>query len=188
MSKLPGNEDVKMQMQNLGFYLPLIRSGFDWTLDDVGDRLGVSKQTILNIEQQAKKNVEDTDNYEKIEIKKDCMTYAQYVTLRLIIENENGSLKNKNEEMAKKISFILHVLVDNDMDILKDEDKKKIKKQDKSAFWENALEATTIAALFSSFKLIGVISPWAAFSVAAATALKWLKPWKVFEKDNGNEK
>jgi DNA-binding XRE family transcriptional regulator len=50
MKKLPNAQESKKQMQNLGFYLPVIRDGFKWSLEELGNRLGVSKQTIANIE------------------------------------------------------------------------------------------------------------------------------------------
>ena len=187
MSNLKGNKEVKIQMQNLGFYLPNIRDGFNWTLEDLGERLGVSKQTILNIEKMARKNVEE--NTEGKEIEKDCMTYAQYVTLRLIIENEILLLLKKDKKMAECIKFILYVLVDEDMEKLDEEDRKEISKKNKSAFKASLLNATTINALFGTINLIGVVSPFAKIgAIAAGVAIPWLKPWNSIVKELKNNK
>jgi len=189
MAKLPGSLEVKMQMQNLGFYLPNIRDGFGWSLDDVGERLGVSKQTVLNIEKQARKNVEENVDSKVSQIEKDCMTYAQYVTLRIIIEDEIVLLSKKDKTMAERIKFILCVLIDEDMKKLSEDDRKHVLNQNKFALMASVSNATTMAALFGALNLIGVISPLAKIgAIAAGVTIPWLKPWKSISKEQKNSK
>ncbi len=188
MAKLPGSQEVKMQMQNLGFYLPNIRDGLGWSLDDVGERLGVSKQTVLNIEKQARKNIEENSDGTVGQIQKDCMTYAQYVTLRIIIEDELILLAQKDKTTAERIKFILSVLIDEDMEKLSEEDRKHVLEQNKFALMASVSNATTLAALFGALNLIGIISPLAKIgAIAAGVALPWLKPWKVISKESKNK-
>lgn len=65
---LGGDELMIEVMQR---YLPSLRKIAGWTAEDLGKRLGVTKQTISNLEN-----------------KKVNMTKIQYIALRVIFENE----------------------------------------------------------------------------------------------------
>lgn len=186
MAKLPNAQESKKQMQNLGFYLPVIRDGFKWSLEELGNRLGVSKQTIANIEKQARKNVEDSVLEQEIQIEKDCMTYAQYFTLRTIIGNELESLP-KNDEMKKRIEFVLCVLVDEDMSEINEADREKLKKNNAAIFLKDITSKTAMVSLLATLSTtLGLVTPVASIiaavgAVVSTTALSWLKPWNVKE-------
>jgi len=191
MPKLPNAQESKKQMQNLGFYLPVIRDGFKWSLEELGNRLDVSKQTIANIEKQARKNVEDSVLEQEIQIEKDCMTYAQYFTLRTIIGNELESLP-KNDEMKKRIEFVLCVLVDEDMSELNEADKEKLKKNNAAIFLKDITSKTAMVSLLATLSTtLGLVTPVASIiaavgAVVSTTALSWLNPWN--KKDSKKRK
>lgn len=66
--RLGGDESMIEVMQR---YLPSLRKIAGWTAEELGKRLGVTKQTISNLEN-----------------KKVNMTKMQYIALRVIFENE----------------------------------------------------------------------------------------------------
>lgn len=181
MTKLPNAQESKKQMQNLGFYLPVIRDGFKWSLEELGNRLDVSKQTIANIEKQARNNVENSVTNEEVQIEKDCMTYAQYFTLRTIIGNELEHMP-KNDETKKRIEFVLCVLVDEDTSKLNEADRANLGKFTAATFLGAVTSKSAMASLLGLFPVLGIASPVAAIigAVSAAvstTALSWLNPW-----------
>ena len=184
MAKIPTMEESKKQIQNLGFYLPVIRDGFKWSLEDLGKRLGVSKQTIANIEKQARKNVEDSVLEQEIKIEKDCMTYAQYFTLRTIIGNELEHMP-KNDETKKRIEFVLCVLVDEDMSEISKEDKEKLKKTNAAIFLKDITSKTAMVSLLATLTTtLGFTTPFTAIisavsAVISTTAFSWLNPWNT---------
>ena len=190
MAKLPNAQESKKQMQNLGFYLPVIRDGFKWSLEELGNRLGVSKQTIANIEKQARNNVENSVTNEEVQIEKDCMTYAQYFTLRTIIGNELEHMP-KNDETKKRIEFVLCVLVDEDTSKLNESERATIGKIASSALLAAVTSKGAMAALLGMFPMFGIASSVVGTiigTVAAATsttALSWLNPWN---KKDGKKK
>ena len=69
-------------------YLQILRKVNGWTAEEMGNRLGVTKQTISNLENG-----------------KVCMTKTQYIALRTIFENE---IRNVDNNLAlKRIMCIL---------------------------------------------------------------------------------
>ena len=182
MAKLPNAQESKKQMQNLGFYLPVIRDGFKWSLEELGNRLGVSKQTIANIEKQARNNVENSVTNEEVQIEKDCMTYAQYFTLRTIIGNELEHM-TKNDETKKRIEFVLCVLVDEDTSKLNEVDRANLGKFTTTALLSAVTSKTAMASLLGLFPAFGIAVPvvsaiiGAVSAAVSTTALSWLNPW-----------
>lgn len=71
---LGGDELMIEVMQR---YLPSLRKIAGWTAEELGKRLGVTKQTISNLEN-----------------KKVNMTKMQYIALRVIFENEIRNVSN----------------------------------------------------------------------------------------------
>ena len=70
------DEKVKILQANLS----AIRSIADWTAEDLGQKIGVSKQTISNLE-----NSDGRSN---------VMSPTQYIAIRAIIDDEIGSSPN----------------------------------------------------------------------------------------------
>ena len=101
----------KKQMQNLGFYLPVIRDGFKWSLEELGNRLGVSKQTIANIEKQARNNVENSVTNEEVQIEKEVD--AILTDMGEKAENVWKALVALKEANGEKIVMFIYLLCQN---------------------------------------------------------------------------
>ena len=82
------NEKIFKLQKNL----PIIRNLAGWTAEDLGDRIGVTRQTITNIEKSETLS----------------MTKTQYIAIRAVLEYEIE--QSKNAVLADSIS----VLVDAD--------------------------------------------------------------------------
>ena len=147
---------------------------------------GPSGMTAALYAKQARKNVEDSVLEQEIQIEKDCMTYAQYFTLRTIIGNELESLP-KNDEMKKRIEFVLCVLVDEDMSEINEADREKLKKNNAAIFLKDITSKTAMVSLLATLSTtLGLVTPVASIiaavgAVVSTTALSWLKPWNVKE-------
>ena len=68
--------------------LPIIRKVAGWSAEDLGSKIGVSKQTISNIERQNTK-----------------LTLTQYIAIRSVIDYEIKS--NNNDELAEMVLLLL---------------------------------------------------------------------------------
>lgn len=77
--------------------LHTIRRLLGWTTQDMGDLLGITKQTISNLENM-----------------KTLMTKIQYIAIRTIIADE---IANKPEEERKFLTEFVSILLDNNSDI-----------------------------------------------------------------------
>lgn len=71
-------------------YLPSLRKIAGWTSEELGKRLGVTKQTISNLEN-----------------KKVNMTKMQYIALRVIFENEVRNVSN-NATLKRAICILFY--------------------------------------------------------------------------------
>lgn len=93
--------DIKKLQQNLSS----IRKIAGWTAQDLGNKIGVTKQTISNLENQ-----------------KTEMTLTQYIAIRTIIDYEIQN--NQSNEVLPKI---VHVLLDVPDNEVCDKDRETIK-------------------------------------------------------------
>ena len=84
---LGGDELMIEVMQR---YLPSLRKIAGWTAEDLGKRLGVTKQTISNLEN-----------------KKVNMTKIQYIALRVIFENEIRNIAT-NATLKRAICILFY--------------------------------------------------------------------------------
>lgn len=96
--------DKEHQIELLQTNLQTIRKIAGWTIEDFGDRLGVSKQTISNLENA-----------------KTQMSLIQYIAIRAILDYEIEE-HPENEVLAKTI----HLLLDEEEN-LSEEDYEKVK-------------------------------------------------------------
>lgn len=85
--------------------LPIIRKVAGWSAEDLGNMIGVTKQTISNIEN-----------------KKTPMTLTQYIAIRAIIDYEI-----QNNPDNKDLETVVNILVDNDDKDLSEEQAKEKK-------------------------------------------------------------
>ena len=93
------NEKKIERLQNNLF---AIRKIIGWTTEDFANRIGVTKQTISNLEN-----------------KKSKMTLTQYIAIRAILDYEAQT----NEDMKEILPGIMHNLLDKN-ELSKDEEKK----------------------------------------------------------------
>lgn len=91
----------KEKMLRLQKNLPIIRNLAGWTAEDLGNNIGVTRQTITNIEKS------DTLS----------MTKTQYIATRAVLDYEISNSSNKT------LSDAIAVLVDAD-DLTEDQEKK----------------------------------------------------------------
>lgn len=82
--------------------LPIIRKTANWSTEDLGNLIGVTKQTISNIEN-----------------KKTPMTLTQYIAIRAIIDYEI-----QNNPDNKDLKTVVDILLDSDDEGLSDEQAK----------------------------------------------------------------
>lgn len=93
-------QEIKRLQENLG----TIRKIAGWTTQDLGERIGVTKQTISNLEN-----------------KKTDMTLTQYIAIRTVLDYEIAN--NKGNEVLPQV---VHLLLDVPIEELSIEDRKKI--------------------------------------------------------------
>lgn len=185
MSKIPNEEKISTSIQNLGFYLPIIRNGLGWSLENLGDKLYVNKQTIANIEKQAKANV--TEEGEMVENIKQCMTYAQYFTLRMIIQDEIESMPQDSED-TKRLKFILTVLVDENMDGLNEEQKEQLKGIKSNSFINAAASVTTALGIVNILPILGIMNPLTAPIIGTVAGIPFVVSALLGKKSKDKKK
>lgn len=95
------------ELERLQQYLLLIRRCVGWTATEFGDRIGVTRQTINNLE---------SNNTQKYRLSK-----TQYLAIRKVLEDEIMSSPNDTE----MLQTILEILVDHP-DCYSTEDRKTV--------------------------------------------------------------
>ena len=82
------------EIENLQTHLYLLRSAVGWSAEELGERIGVTRQTINNLEAKNPRSK---------------MTKTQYIAIRTVLEAE----MHERYEDTKIITCLLDVLVDN---------------------------------------------------------------------------
>ncbi|MBZ2057691.1 MULTISPECIES: helix-turn-helix transcriptional regulator [Streptococcus] len=88
--KYPSNEKTRQILQN---NLKSIREILSWTSADLGDLIGVTKQTISNLETKNSK-----------------LTKLHYIAIRTVVDFEIEKLKSTDSDRAKRAEMLLEVL------------------------------------------------------------------------------
>ena len=132
--KYPATEDARLILQN---NLKAIREILNWTSSDLGNLIGVTKQTISNLETQNSR-----------------LTKLHYIALRTVIDFEIENLKLSDPDRAERAIMLLSFF---------DESEKLAASENKSVNLElinetSSLIATSSSALNAS-KIIGSIMP-----------------------------
>ena len=132
--KYPATEDARLILQN---NLKAIREILNWTSSDLGKLIGVTKQTISNLETQNSR-----------------LTKLHYIALRTVIDFEIENLKLSAPDRAERAIMLLSFF---------DESEKLAASENKSVNLElinetSSLIATSSSALNAS-KIIGSIMP-----------------------------
>ena len=88
--KYPSNEKTRQILQD---NLKSIREILNWTSADLGDLIGVTKQTISNLETKNSK-----------------LTKLHYIAIRTVVDFEIERLKSTDSDRAKRAEMLLEVL------------------------------------------------------------------------------
>lgn len=145
-------------IKNLQVNLSSIRKIAGWTAQDLGRKIGVTKQTISNLENQ-----------------KTEMTLTQYIAIRTVIDYEIEN--NKSNELLPQV---VHILLDVPNEAISDEDRAKIN-QAVTTLAAASVGGVGVAGLISvSAGLLGGITGLAGIGVALGTT-SWLQ--KLMKKE-----
>lgn len=88
--KYPSNEKTRQILQD---NLKSIREILNWTSEDLGNLIGVTKQTISNLETKNSK-----------------LTKLHYIAIRTVVDFEIEKLKLTDSDRAKRAEMLLEVL------------------------------------------------------------------------------
>ena len=88
--KYPSNEKTRQRLQD---NLKSIREILNWTSADLGDLIGVTTQTISNLETKNSK-----------------LTKLHYIAIRTVVDFEIEKLKSTDSDRAKRAEMLLEVL------------------------------------------------------------------------------
>ena len=122
------NEITKAKIRNLQNYLPAIRKLFGWPAAVLADKIGVSKQTISNLEN-----------------KKTKMSKTQYIAVKAVMEYE---IRNRNDS-----TYLLEIAAALlDLDSLSDIEHKRLSEVMAfvSAAADNHLEESTVKTVINT--------------------------------------
>ncbi len=147
--------------------LEMLRKLFGWTAEQLGNRLGVTKQTVLNLEHG-----------------KPVMSKIQYIAIRSVMETEAKSREGEEKENLLKVLS----LVFNEDKSVTDEDRENALKK------ARVVSAATAggAGVAAMGVLTGLLAPLGIVPVAAAGVGGWvagmLNKSKQAEEEKQNKK
>ena len=140
--KYPSTEDTRAILQN---NLKDIRLILNWTSSDLGNLIGVTKQTISNLEKQNNR-----------------LTKLHYIALRTVIDFEIENLKMTDKDRADRAEMLLNFF---------DESEKYAASENKSIDLEQISEVSSLIAASSTVKLAAkIMGPLAAIIGAPVVA------------------
>lgn len=148
-------EITNQKIFRLQKYLPIIRNLAGWTAEDLGERIGVTRQTITNIERSETLS----------------MTKTQYIAIRAVLDYEIE--QSKNSVLADSISVLI------DADDLSELQANQVKESVdriasmKSRRVNDKLVMEGMAAAIAALGVIGSLSISRTTKVTAAVP-KWL--------------
>ena len=141
--KYPSTEDTRTILQN---NLKAIREILNWTSSDLSNLIGVTKQTISNLENENSR-----------------LTKLHYIALRTVIDFEIENLKTTDRDRADRAELLLNFF---------DESEKYAVSENKSIDFEQISEASSLIATTSTVKnasrIIGSLAPIIGATVVAA--------------------
>lgn len=140
--KYPSTEDTRAILQN---NLKDIRLILNWTSSDLGNLIGVTKQTISNLEKLNNR-----------------LTKLHYIALRTVIDFEIENLKTTDKDRADRAELLLNFF---------DESEKYAASENKSIDLEQISEVSSLIAASSTVKLAAkIMGPLAAIIGAPVVA------------------
>lgn len=140
--KYPSTEDTRAILQN---NLKAIRVILNWTSSDLSNLIGVTKQTISNLEKNNSR-----------------LTKLHYIALRTVIDFEIENLKKTDRDRADRAEMLLNFF---------DESEKYAVSENKSLDFEQISEVSSLIAATSTVKLASkIMGPLAAIIGAPVVA------------------
>ncbi len=133
----------KQEIAELQKNLEMLRKLFGWTAEQLGNRLGVTKQTILNLEHAKNGKPE--------------MTKIQYIAIRSVMETEAMSREGEEKENLLKVLS----LVFNEDKTITDEQREKaldVAKVVSTATAGGVGAAASMSVLTGSLALLGIVA------------------------------
>lgn len=143
--------------------LSIIRNLAGWTAEDLGENIGVTRQTITNLEKSQKRS----------------MTKTQYIAIRAVLDYEIAH--SNNETLANAISVLV------DADDLSEEQKQKVEEtvtrisSTKSRRVNDRIVKEGIIALITAIGVV-TLSKQVTSKSTQMTTLKWLEDVVEYEK------
>lgn len=138
--------------------LEMLRKLFGWTAEQVGNRLGVTKQTVLNLEHG-----------------KPVMSKIQYIAIRTVMETEAMSREGEEKENLLKV---LSIVFNEDKSITKEQREKAI---DAAKVVSTATAAgagiTAMGVLTGSLTALGIGSVVVNPAIAAVAGVMGVGGW-----------
>lgn len=157
-------------ISSLQKYLPMLQKLYGWTMKQLGDRIGVAKQTISNLEHGNPK-----------------MTKLQYIAIRSVFESEANERFDEEKENLLKI---LYLVCDNYEDISEEQRNEALEAAMvvAGATASGVVAASTIKILTGSLASVGLIAavPTGLPVVATLATGSWLT--KMLREKNIEEK
>ena len=146
------NNITKREIEKLTDNLPAIRKVAGWSSEELGRFIGVTKQTISNIETH-----------------KNVMTKTQYIAIRTVIDYEIIE-KPENELLAKVVTILLDTDDSEENLTIATATREMLEKIPKSAIKNGALiGVSAVLGFVAGAVLTPVIKP------ATTLSTKWLK-------------
>lgn len=164
-------KEQKQQVDLLQTNLSSIRKIAGWTLDELGEKIGVTKQTISNLE-----------------TKKTNMTLTQYIAIRAVLDYEIQN--NKDNHL---LGTVVSILLDKSKD-LPDKQRKQIQQQfsDISKMAVSGVSQEIIRDTLANIAITGIpgIPPILPMmpSVGGLVALKIVSNWMSYIQQNNKKK
>lgn len=150
---------TEKEIEKLTQSLPSIRKIAGWSSEELGEYIGVTKQTISNIETRKTK-----------------MSKTQYIAIRTIIDYEIAE-HPENELLAK----VVNILLDSD-DTPEGEQKAKVTREMLDKTPKTAITSGAIAGVSAVLSVLASPAVAPVLSSAILASSKWLK--KIITKEN----
>ena len=174
-----GNTD--REIEELQNNLEMLRKLFGWTAEQLGDRLGITKQSVLNLEKGPDRGVK--------------MSKIQYIAIRAIFEAEANSRKGEEQE---NLLTVLNLVFNDNPEITSEQREnilntaKVISSATVSGNKDAAIKTMSAALLAFGAAAGAIAAPVAGGAIMAGTLSAWvatmLKNTKKQEKEKKGDK
>ena len=175
-------ENKDIEITELQSNLEMLRKLFGWTAEQLGDRLGITKQSVLNLEKGPDRGG----------VK---MTKIQYIAIRAIFEAEASSREGDEQE---NLMAILSLVFNENPDITSEQRKnaldtaKVISSATVNGDKEGAVKTMSAALMAFGIAASTIAAPLAGGAIMAGTLSAWvasmLSTTKKQEKDRKGDK